>query len=198
MSKFCPVCGSTEFKTVTNKNSLPIAYGEPAIVEETTDTCLSCGVSGDFSDENDLRVTTALAEAKKKSIDAMLETLSEMGIKMAYLERALELPARTVSRWKSGESSAASLALLRAIRTYPWILEVADARFDPYIAKMKLVEGAAQVLREALVINAKSASLVVNYDMDELNFSGNLVLDPAYQSLDLLKPMMTYLTSNGD
>ncbi len=60
----------------------------------------------------------------------MLEMLSDSGVTMAYLERALGLPARTAERWKAGESSAAALALLRTITSFPWILEVADGGFE--------------------------------------------------------------------
>jgi sensor c-di-GMP phosphodiesterase-like protein len=83
----------------------------------------------------------------------MINYLQEHDIKMAYLERALELPARTVNRWKTTDCSAAPLALLRIIRTYPWILEVADADYDESVSSSKLLEQAAKVLAIALERN---------------------------------------------
>ena len=61
----------------------------------------------------------------------MLSHLSKIGYSMAAIERALELPQRTISRWKANkELSSIGIALLRIIRTYPWILEVAEKKFD--------------------------------------------------------------------
>jgi hypothetical protein len=198
MKTMCPACGSTDIETTIRKDSLQKFYDEPVEYEERIDCCLICKECGDFSGENESHIIAAIEIAKKQILNKMVDDLSKIGIKMAYVERALNLPPRTINRWKGGESSAASVALLRTIRTYPWILEVADAGFDPYIAKQKLVESAAHVLGEAIVNNAKSASMDVYYDMGEVSIFGQVVLDPAYNSMDLLQPMLSQLASNGD
>jgi hypothetical protein len=61
------------------------------------------------------------------------------------MERALGLPARTLARWKNEQTtspSAAGVALMRIIRTFPWILEVADVQFDKTKARKVLLQAA--------------------------------------------------------
>ncbi|MFA5698302.1 MAG: hypothetical protein WC954_01035 [Sphaerochaeta sp.] len=72
----------------------------------------------------------------------ILNDLNEMGYSNALMERILGLPARTLARWKNEQSinpSAAAIALMRIIRTYPWILVVADAKFDEEVALNTLI-----------------------------------------------------------
>ena len=138
MKTICPSCGSEQVETRTNRHWLPIVYGAPAEWEEKIDHCLLCGESGDFSGGNDSYIEDAIKAAKKQSVVSMLDSLSESGVKMAYLERALELSPRTSARWKNGECSASSLALIRIINTLPWLLEVADAGFDRKVAMQKM------------------------------------------------------------
>lgn len=198
MATICPSCGSKELATDTSKKLYPIVYGKPAEWAEIVYHCLACGESGDFSDDNDSLAEKAIELAKKQSVNIMLDSLVERGLKMTYLERAFELPPKTIARWKVGGSSASSIALIRIIRTFPWIIDVADAHFDPLIAKKKLIAGAAQVLGEEIEINNGNVSLDVHHGNDGVSFYGKLVLDPAYQSLDLLQPMMLNLASIGE
>lgn len=81
--------------------------------------------------------------------EPMLQHLAEAGISMAYLERALRLPARTVARWKSGNVSASGLALLRVVRRFPWVVEVAASRFAEDVAARAVVGAAAETLHQA-------------------------------------------------
>jgi len=146
MSTFCPACGSDSIETTKKKHMIPIVYGNPAVFDEVLEKCLVCEESGDFTGANDELIDKAIEVAKKQSVIDMLDALSQNGIKMAYMERALELPTRTIARWKGGEVSAATLALLRIIRTFPWILEVADAHFDLSVANYRLVVEAGHVI----------------------------------------------------
>jgi hypothetical protein len=198
MSLTCPACGATKIVTKTNRTTLPKVFNEPVEYEERIDCCEICGECGDFAGENEPHILAAMEVAKKRVINHVIDDLSKNGIKMAYFERALDLPPRTVSRWKNGECSASSVALLRTIGAYPWILEVADSDFDPYIAKMKLMESATQVFGEALMMSARSVSFSYQYDSQGIDFDGRIVLDPAYQKEELLQPMIYQLASNGD
>lgn len=166
MSTTCPVCGSADIKTITKVTSLKEVYGQNVNFEEKIDCCSVCEECGDFSGENEARIVAAIEVAKKNLMCSILDDLSGAGVKMSYLERALDLPARTVSRWKSGETSAASIALLRCIHSFPWMLEVADARFDPQVAQMKVVEAASRVLHMVFQPHTEkaSASVVVSQD----------------------------------
>jgi hypothetical protein len=91
-------------------------------------------------------VRQAIAEADKASLRLIIESLEKERVTMAYMERALGLAPRTIARWKAGETSAAGLALLRIVRTFPWILRVARARFDASAAQRE-VESAAFAMR---------------------------------------------------
>lgn len=78
--------------------------------------------------------------------------LNEQGYSNASMERSLGLPARTLERWKNDRTivpSAAALALMRIVRTYPWILKVADAPFDE--------EEACAILRRRTTTDAASS-----------------------------------------
>lgn len=122
---------------------MAVPYAPATACEVEYAVCGSCGEEGDFAQANDAKLNLAVKEAAKASVAAMLDGLTSQGISMAYFERALQLPARTLTRWKSGDHSAASLALLRVIRTYPWILDVADEGFTEPIASVKVVEASA-------------------------------------------------------
>lgn len=69
---------------------------------------------------------------------------------MAYIERALRLPQRTLARWKTGECSAPAIALLRLVRTYPWLLAVADDSFNVLSARQTLIVEAGKALGEVI------------------------------------------------
>jgi hypothetical protein len=59
----------------------------------------------------------------------ILADLEDMGITRVALERTLELGIgflKRVERYNDPET----IALLKIIRAYPWILNVAEARFD--------------------------------------------------------------------
>ncbi|MDD5275562.1 MAG: hypothetical protein PHR16_05725 [Methylovulum sp.] len=144
MTKSCPACGSDSINTSEIHNRIHIAYGDNDEYIEVVDHCLSCGEEGDFSDVNNTEINRVLNQAKRHSVCNIIDFLQDQNVKTAYLERALELPARTVNRWKTKEPSASGLALLRIIRTYPWILEVADADYDETVSRSKLLEQAAK------------------------------------------------------
>ena len=146
----CPACGSADILVEKVEESLPVPYGPSATYTSTQYTCNTCGESGDFTGENTAIINEALKRSISVSASSMLENLSKIGITAAYFERAMRLPARTSARWKSGELSAAALALLRSVCTYPWLLEVSDANFEPTVAKRRLVEAAATIVTSAL------------------------------------------------
>ncbi|MDI6739292.1 MAG: hypothetical protein QME74_02895, partial [Candidatus Edwardsbacteria bacterium] len=83
----------------------------------------------------------------KESVVSIIESFPVVGYSLAGIERALELPTRTLSRWKSGDfnASAGSLALLRILKTYPWIIDVADVKYNEFDAKSILIREAINV-----------------------------------------------------
>lgn len=130
--------------------SISVPSAESEIVSASEDTCLDCGMVGDFAGRNDAIIGAALKRAESRAVENNLQFLSSMGLTMAYMERALGLPQRTMMRWKTGEHSAASIALLQMVRTYPWLLQVAEHRFDRRYAQTAILEQAAVVIHSAL------------------------------------------------
>lgn len=52
----------------------------------------------------------------------------------AYLERTLELPKGTVKRWRKGKMYREERALIWVLKEFPWVIAVADEKFDPVVA----------------------------------------------------------------
>jgi hypothetical protein len=117
-------------------------------------------MSGDFAQQNESRVVDALEHAVRDSARAMIDQLADRGITMAYFERALQLPQRTLARWKDGGCAAAGIAVLRLIRTYPWLLRVADHGFSEAASQGTLITEGAAAYVQAL---ARQAPLIHSF-----------------------------------
>lgn len=144
----CPACGSADVRTSYRDSTLEVPLAPPATYRERVDECRTCGTDGDFLGENDARIDEALSRAGKASARHLIESLADDGVSMAYFERALGLSPRTLTRWKAGECSASSLALLRLVRTYPWLLRVADASYNETAARDELLRTANSTVSE--------------------------------------------------
>ncbi len=109
-------------------------------------TCRKCGFE-EYLPSNDRTIERALSDLKKASMVHLLNDLNSSGLTNAYMERALGLPARTLARWKNEASimpSAAGHALMRLIRTFPWLLQVAEEGFDEKKARILLLKAAGK------------------------------------------------------
>jgi len=109
-------------------------------------TCRKCGFE-EYLPSNDETIARALSDLKKALMVLLLNDLNSSGLPNAYRERALGLPARTLARWKNEVSlmqSAAGHALMRLIRTFPWLLQVAEAEFDEKRARILLLKAAGK------------------------------------------------------
>lgn len=146
----CPACGSSDVAVTYESRSYSAPFGAPSSVSTEITTCRACGESGDFRNANAAALKQAIETADQKSIASILEWLGAAGVSMAYIERALRLPTRTVARWKSGECSASGIALLRLLRTYPWLLDVAASSFSDLAARRAVLTAASEVLAEAV------------------------------------------------
>lgn len=126
----CPVCGTGRLDPHEVVATLTVPYGPTLDVPCNDERCDTCGMNGDFSELNDARFKAALAIAVRESVATMLDDLASMGFTTAYLERALGLYQRTLTEWRAGECPPAGAALLRIVRTYPWIVTAAEAGFQ--------------------------------------------------------------------
>lgn len=144
----CTYCGKDAVSIEEHEIELSEPYGGSSTVKITEKVCNNCGFSED-DDSNDLVIQKELSVLKRTSMVNVLDALNSMGHTTASMERALGLPARTIARWKNERSmspSAAAIALMRIIRTYPWLLAVADLQFDDVAARNILLQHAAKEL----------------------------------------------------
>ncbi|MES2614701.1 MAG: hypothetical protein V4591_04725 [Bdellovibrionota bacterium] len=155
----CPVCDSSNIESSYSMSDYTAPMGVPVPMKLITNTCRDCGEAGDFEALND----RAIEEAQKKSrFSAVLNLLSDLeskNIKMAYIERTLGLPQRTIARWKGGEYSASGFALLQIIHSFPWILEVAKSNFDPVVGLQHLLTESTKIFSQYLPNFVKSQGI---------------------------------------
>ena len=113
------------------------------------------------------------------------------------MERALELPSRTIARWKGGEVSAATLALLRITRTFPWILEVADAHFDQSVANYRLVAEAGHVLQDALKPHTEQFQMNIVTDNEKVKLNTSITFNVLGFPVDSMQPRLERMAVIG-
>jgi DNA-binding transcriptional regulator YiaG len=123
-------------------------FGGEKTVETHEIVCSMCGSRGDFFDENETVVVETIKKLKQKSTINILKDFSDRKISMSAIERALEIPQRTLTKWKNGNTmpSSTGIALMRFIRLFPWLLEVAERKYDYNEAQKVHINAALQRL----------------------------------------------------
>jgi hypothetical protein len=126
----CPACNSTKINIKKEKRNVKAPFGQLIEIEEAIIHCNDC--DDDYkADDSDNLYSKTLAVSTKSSISSIIEYISNLGYSFTELERSLDLPFRTFSRWKStSEIAAPAITLLRLLRTYPWLIEVADRKYN--------------------------------------------------------------------
>lgn len=132
MSKItCTACGSDDVVKISQKETRQLTLGDEFTYDVNMYHCNECGEEGDFADKNDAIHERHMEEARKKLAAQLIDSIAADGMKMAYIERAFEIPQRTISsKWKNGSISASGLALLRIVKTMPWTVHIADNKFS--------------------------------------------------------------------
>ncbi|MAZ78009.1 MAG: hypothetical protein CMF39_04965 [Legionellaceae bacterium] len=126
----CPVCGSKNLEIKRQLSHGEITSGPSFTFEEVYYKCNTCQEETDPSGETDKNYLAAQKNAQKQFVLETINDLSKNNIKMLFFEKVFELPIRTLSRWKKGDFSASSLALLRIVKALPWIIYLAEREFD--------------------------------------------------------------------
>lgn len=72
--------------------------------------------------------------------ETILSTLETKGLTRPYLERALDLPVGHLQRPADFET----IALLRIIHMFPWMVDVADSGYEPTVAQLSLLQAATR------------------------------------------------------
>jgi hypothetical protein len=128
----CPVCGSVNLEKTFSNEVLKGDLGEDASYKKVSCRCLDCGSEGDFFNENTDAINFALDTLKRKYVKSTLDYFTENKISFSSIERILGLPQRTLTKWKNdvAQPTAAGVALLKFLRVYPWLLDVAEHSYD--------------------------------------------------------------------
>lgn len=130
--KRCPVCGSEEILEKKEAITIVEPFAGKDNIEIIKNKCLACESEGDFFDQNENMIEETISNLKQKSVEGILKYFIKNKISMSSIERALEMPQRTLAKWKNkgSKTSSAGIALLRFIRLFPWLLEVAENKYD--------------------------------------------------------------------
>lgn len=149
----CPACGSNQVARSEKESFADLTLGSKFSFREVNYKCNSCCEEGDFLAETDKNYLVAQKEAQSNLVKQLVETMNNAGITMAMFERVFELPARTLTRWKNGDFSSNAIALLRIVITYPWIIEVAENKFEKTYSKCAVITAAAQEFKKEIHSN---------------------------------------------
>jgi hypothetical protein len=179
----CPACGATEMTRYENKKFDQLTLGNKFFYDEIYYKCNSCFEEGDFLSETDQNYVSAQKNAQLDMIKEILDGFNRSNISMAMLERIFELPARTLTRWKNGDFSSSGLALLRVLTTFPWIISVAEHKFNSTFASSAIIkaavqefeQGASKALNPPVAVTAlerKSGGLITKFDRAESRNTG--------------------------
>jgi DNA-binding transcriptional regulator YiaG len=144
----CPACGSIDI--IDEKKSILIKepFGGQNNIEIHENICSLCGSRGDFFNQNETLIDETIKKLKQKSIENILNNFIDSKISMSSIERALEIPQRTLTKWKNRTNlpSSTGVALMRFIKLFPWLLEVAENKYDYNEAQKIHINAAIQKL----------------------------------------------------
>jgi transposase-like protein len=195
--RICPACGSENI----SENKKSIAIKEPFVGEENIEIieniCHDCESTGDFYDQNDEIIEAKIKELKQRSVENILKYFIENRRSLTSIERALEIPFRTLAKWKNKttKTSAAGIALLRFIRLFPWLLEVAENKYDPQKAENIMVNNAidklSEIMRNKKVVDIEEEKIDIGgaeiskntMGTDNIGDSLNLLLEESFKKM---------------
>ncbi|OGD16935.1 hypothetical protein A2V47_05930 [Candidatus Atribacteria bacterium RBG_19FT_COMBO_35_14] len=144
----CPACGSVDI--IDEKKSILIKepFGGQDNIEIHENICSTCGSRGDFFNQNETLIDETIKKLKQKSIESILNDFVDSKMSMSSIERALEIPQRTLTKWKNRTTapSSSGVALVRLIKLFPWLLEVAENKYDYNEAQKIHINAAIQKL----------------------------------------------------
>lgn len=146
--KQCPVCGGVNLKRSFVKKT--IGDKEISLVNYV---CHDCGEEGDFFNENDVKISKALTQKHLEESLEILSRLERQKRNFAGIERALNIPQRTFSKWKNKKTkpSAPAIALLKFLDIFPWLIDVADNKFNKNAAYNIVLNYAGNLIRKPSV-----------------------------------------------
>ena len=146
--KLCPVCASENLQCTLKNETFFGDFGKKISVEIPFVKCMVCDYEGTASEDNDKDIEKAVSALNEIYVDEALNFFEENKINFAGIERAIGLPQRTLTKWKNKNSmpTAAGIALLKYLHTFPWLIEVAENKFDLNISQKIFIGTAFNLL----------------------------------------------------
>ncbi|MBC8418535.1 MAG: hypothetical protein ISR62_03855 [Desulfobacteraceae bacterium] len=157
--KICPACGGDNIEKIEKEQIIRESFGGQKTVLLNEYSCKTCGSTGDFFNENEVSIQDCLSVLKSDAIVNILEDFSQNKISLASMERALELPQRTLTKWKNKASkpSSSGIALFKFLRIFPWLLQVAENKYDYTLAQKIHIKTASQEMLKHMYFDEKTA-----------------------------------------
>ncbi len=81
---------------------------------------------------------------RRKIVKAAVDKLIKIAPPVT-LELIMELKHGTIKKWQTGKFSREEFAVIRMLDTFPWILSVAQERFDPDYAQYAVEVESAKI-----------------------------------------------------
>lgn len=88
---------------------------------------------------------------KESHMQLLSEVFVKTGVSAASLERILELPQGTLANEKL-MSRPESIALLKVLRTFPWLVDVSEVGYDTERAKNIMLKAGLQEFIDTLEV----------------------------------------------
>lgn len=172
----CECCGSNNTEIRTSSRFFPIPFSDVLEYNNSVIHCNDCNEDVDveanqsvdsfLSDEN-----PDYTAAIRKSIDNMLSDLQKEDISLSHIERSFDIPARTLSKWRNDRNlpSAAALSFLRILRTFPWILNVAEKNYDNEKSHHIALKNEMQHFFQKIEESGKTIDKFFSYDTNRVS-----------------------------
>ncbi len=130
----CPCCNE-----VMTKKERPFSVTIGNTCESTniiTYECQNCGYSVDDKN-NKKKIDQLISTTNYANAISILENFKQQGTNFSELERQLNLPLRTFSKWynKSVKPSASAVILLKILNAFPWMPRAAELDYNSDEAK---------------------------------------------------------------
>lgn len=168
MSKICPKC-KFKIQTTEKKNFIFRSFGQDEVdphlkkvdqllgeqvqylkkirvaVKYSTITkqCTGCKEYQTVSENRQ----TAVKQAEDELLKQIIEDMDRVGYKKIHVERVLGLEFGTLKKWCAGETEPVSLPLMKMIRAFPGLLEVADCNFSEEVANRLVLEEYEKIMK---------------------------------------------------
>lgn len=143
----CPGCGFLGHGFEETAQVVSIPFVAPTTIVIYICTCPNCGTSGDFLNCNDDIIDDAYTVLEDQFVRETIDFFKQHGYSKPALDRILSLPQGTLDLCCQGDFPHEAVALFRVLRTYPWILKLAEENFEQGAAEQLLVTASIGVLK---------------------------------------------------